>query len=159
MKREKDLPRALIYTDGSCDRNPGGNGGYSIIIFKDNKPIKISGYEPKTTNQRMELTAVIEGLDYFNEPHMITVCTDSAYVCNAHKNKWYNNWLVNGWKNYNGDPVANVDLWKKFLMVIDRHKVTIVKVKGHSDNIFNNECDIMAKDIIRFYKEVKNNIR
>lgn len=154
----KNLPKALIYTDGSCIKNPGGNGGYATIIFEDDLCVKLSGFEPKTTNQRMELKAVIEGLRYFDTPHQITVCSDSAYVCNAHINKWYNTWMLNGWQNSNGQKVANIDLWKDFIRLLDRHKLTMVKVKGHSDNIFNNECDMMAKDIITFYNRVKSNI-
>ena len=144
----------IIYTDGSCDSNPGGNGGYAAIIFKDHKPIKISGYEPNTTNQRMELMAVITALEYFTDKQSILLFTVSAYVCNGYNKKWYENWKVNGWKNSKGEDVANKELWERLIRAVEFHDVKMTYVKGHSDNVFNNECDIMAKDIILFYKKV-----
>lgn len=148
----------LIYTDGSCDKNPGGNGGYAVIIFDEHNPIKISGYEPVTTNQRMEMKAVITALNYFKTRKTIRLFTDSAYVCNGYNKKWYSSWLKNGWKNSKGEDVANRDLWEHIIELVNFHDVEINYVKGHSTNIFNNECDLMAKDIIRFYKEIKSKI-
>ena len=146
--------KVIIYTDGSCDVNPGGNGGYAAIIFDNNKPIKLSGYEPNTTNQRMEMLAVISSLNYFKEKKSITLFTDSAYVCNGYNQKWYNNWKRNGWKNSKGEDVANKDLWLRIIEAVEFHDVKMIHVKGHADNIFNNECDIMAKDIVSFYKKI-----
>ena len=148
--------KVMIYTDGSCDNNTIGNGGYSVIIFDNQHPIKISGYVPNTTNQRMELTAVIEGMKHFTEPREIEIFSDSAYVCNCFNDKWYKRWVMNKWRNANGEPVANKDLWMEFIKQITFHSVKIHKVKGHSTNVFNNECDAMAKDIIQFYRKIKS---
>ena len=149
---------ALIYTDGSCKGNPG-KGGFAVLIFDDTYPVvKLSGYVDKTTNQRMELTAVIEGLKYFRTKREITVCTDSAYIFNAFAQKWYNSWMLNGWKNADGKPVSNQDLWKEFIKLIEKHDVAIIKTKAHSDNIFNNTCDEMAKDIIDFWNNIKSEL-
>ena len=148
------MDSVIIYTDGSCDKNPGGNGGYSAIIFESQKPIKVSGYEPNTTNQRMEMMAVIAALSYFKDKRSISLYTDSSYVCNGYNQKWYINWMKNGWKNSKGEDVANKDLWIKIIELVEFHDVNMVHVKGHADNIFNNECDYMAKDIITFYKKI-----
>ena len=150
MKKEK----YFIYTDGSCDVNPGGNGGYAAIIIKDKKPFIISGYEPKTTNQRMELKAALEAIRVCDKTSDIDLYSDSAYMCNTFNNNWIGTWLKNGWKNSKGEPVANRDLIEELLnLIYDRKGVTIFyKVKGHSDNIFNNKCDELAKSIIQFKK-------
>lgn len=145
-----------IYTDGSCDSNPGGNGGYAAIIFDGVNPIKISGYEPNTTNQRMEILAVIKALEYFREPKQIYIYSDSAYVCNCYKGKWYENWMSNGWINSKKEPVANKDLWERFVELVSFHDIEFCKVKGHSNNLLNNECDKMAKEIIQFNKTIKH---
>ena len=155
--------KVIIYTDGSCDKNPGGNGGFSSIIVIDEKPVFIAGYEPKTTNQRAEMMAVIQALRYvqsishFDE---VVICTDSAYVSNCFINGWYKKWMKNGWKTIQGENVLNQDLWKILIDLINIHEqVKFIKVKGHSDNIFNNKCDEMAKDIVSFKKIVDNQIK
>lgn len=145
----------LIYTDGSCDANPNGNGGYSCIIFKNENPIFLSGYEPNTTNQRMEMQAVIAGLSFIKKPSNIKVFTDSAYVANCFIQKWYEKWQKNGWKTSTGSDVLNKDLWRDLIELLKYHtSVTFIKVKGHSDNMFNNKCDEMAKDVVAFKKAV-----
>lgn len=149
----------IIYTDGSCDKNPGGNGGYAAIIFENQNPIKISGYEPNTTNQRMEMKAVISALNYYNERKKIILFTDSAYVCNCYNQKWYNNWIKNGWKNSKGEPVANRELWMELIKGFELHDVEMKYVKGHNGNIFNEECDKMAKDIILFNKSITDIVK
>lgn len=157
------MSEVLIYTDGSCDKNPGGNGGFSSIIFIDEKPIFIAGYEPKFTNQRAEMMAVIQALSYltqFTDIPRVTICTDSAYVANCFINGWYKKWMKNGWKNSQGEDVLNQDLWRRLLSLIDDYEeVKFIKVKGHADNIFNNKCDMMAKDIVSFKKIIDNEIR
>ena len=142
----------FIYTDGSCDVNPGGNGGYAAVIIKDSKPQIITGYEPKTTNQRMELKAAIEAIRICDELPDIELYSDSAYMCNMFNNYWVKAWVKNGWKNAKGEPVANKDLIEDLLsLILSREGTTkFIKVKGHSDNVFNNKCDEMAKSIIQF---------
>lgn len=153
--------KILIYTDGSCDSNrkDSGIGGYSAIIYKNNKPIFISGYEENTTNQRMEMMGVISGLEYFSSPEDITLCTDSAYIYNCIKDKWYETWRKNGWVNAKKEPVANKDLWERMLDNIAKHNsVTFIKVKAHKDNPFNNKCDQLAKDIVDFQQFINKSI-
>lgn len=155
--------RVLIYTDGSCDINPGGNGGFSSIIFIDENPIFLSGCDSNTTNQRMEMRAVIQAFEYLysliEKDKEIILFTDSAYVCNCFIQKWYKNWIKNGWKTSTGSDVQNQDLWKKMLVYTDHFiNLKFCKVKGHADNIFNNKCDEMAKSIVSFKKEINKKI-
>ena len=152
----------LIYTDGSCDMNKkdSGTGGYAAIIYKNKLPLFISGYAEKTTNQRMEMMAVITSLEYITEPSAITLCTDSAYIYNCIEQKWYVNWRKNGWINSKNEPVANKDLWERMLSSLEFHKsVKFVKVKAHKDNPFNNKCDELAKDIVDFQQMIYNSIQ
>lgn len=151
----------FIYTDGSCDVNPGGNGGYAAIIIRDNKPVMLSGYEPKTTNQRMELKAAIEAIKVCDKNSDIELYSDSAYMCNTFNNGWIKRWVKNGWKNANGESVANKDLMEELLYLITtiNGDVAFYKVKGHVDNIFNNTCDELAKSIIRFKLRIDDKLR
>lgn len=146
-----------IYTDGGCRGNPGGRGAYSAIIFSGNTPIFISGYEEKTTNQRMELKAAIIGLKFIERASDIKLYSDSAYLCNCFEQKWYVNWIKNNWKNSKGENVANKDLWESLLKLTTFHdSVQFIKVKGHSSNIFNNKCDSMVNDIMNFKEEIES---
>jgi ribonuclease HI len=146
------MSKYFVYTDGSCDANPGGNGGYTAIIIKDKNPLIISGFESKTTNQRMELKAALEGIKMCDNTSDIELFSDSAYMCNMFNNGWIQSWLKNGWMNSKGEKVANRDLIEALLKAIYDRKgnTTFYKVKGHADNIFNNKCDELAKDIIKF---------
>ena len=155
--------KIIIYTDGSCDKNPGGNGGFSSIIFIDENPIFLTGYESNTTNQRMEMKAVIQSLAYIDsiidKNKEIVICSDSAYVCNCILQGWYKNWYRNDWINSKGEKVANQDLWEEMLKyVLQYPNIKFIKVKGHSDNIFNNKCDEMAKDVVSFKKLIDTSI-
>lgn len=148
----------IIYTDGGCTENPGGEGGYSAIILSNGNPIFITGYESKTTNQRMELKAAILGLKFIERPSNIKLYSDSAYLCNCFISKWYESWEKNDWKNSKKESVANKDLWELLLKLVRFHKsVEFKKVKGHSDNIINNKCDEMATDIVRFKHQLNSN--
>ena len=132
-----------LYTDGACSGNPG-KGGYGGILMYNGHKKEYSGYEPETTNNRMELTAVIVGLKMLKEPVELNIYSDSAYVVNAFLNDWVGNWIANGWRTANKKAVLNDDLWKELIDLIKPHIVTWNKVKGHADNEYNNRCDKLA---------------
>ncbi len=138
------MKKITLYTDGSCIGNPGPGGYAYILIYGDLKK-EFSGFEDNTTNNRMELTAVIKGLNQIKEPCEVTVYTDSAYVLNAFEQDWITNWQLKGWRTANKKDVLNKDLWLQLLDAMSRHKVSWVKVKGHADNELNNRCDILAR--------------
>ncbi len=138
------MKKITLYTDGSCIGNPGPGGYAYILIYGDLKK-EFSGFEDNTTNNRMELTAVIKGLNQIKEPCDVTVYTDSAYVLNAFEQDWITNWQLKGWRTANKKDVLNKDLWLQLLDAMSRHKVSWVKVKGHADNELNNRCDILAR--------------
>ena len=140
----ENLKKITLYTDGSCIGNPGPGGYAYILIYNDIKK-EFSGYEPETTNNRMELSAVINGLNQLKEPCDVTIYTDSAYVLNAFEQNWIANWQLKGWRTANKKDVLNKDLWLKLLEAIERHTIHWVKVKGHADNELNNRCDILAR--------------
>lgn len=140
-----------IYTDGACSGNPGPGGYAAIIIFKD-KEKEISGGKSDTTNNQMELMAAIKGLEALKEPCSVKLYSDSSYLVNAYLNGWITSWKKNGWKNASKAPVKNRDLWERLEELGKMHDIQYIKVKGHSDNIYNNRCDEMAvaaiKDLI-----------
>ncbi|MBE5734971.1 MAG: ribonuclease HI [Clostridiales bacterium] len=138
----------ILYTDGACSGNPGV-GGYGYILFYKDKYKEFSGVDPETTNNKMEITAVIKGLNQIKEPCNVTVYTDSAYTMNAFEEKWIDAWIAKGWKTANNKPVKNVELWQELIKAMSRHNsVQWVKVKGHSDNKYNNRCDELARSEI-----------
>lgn len=137
-----------IYTDGACSGNPGP-GGYGAILIYNKVEKKVSGGELNTTNNRMELTAVIEALKVLKEPCTVNLYTDSAYVCNAINQNWIQNWQLNNWKNSQKKEVFNKDLWLTLIDMLTKHNVTFIKVKGHSDNKYNNLCDEIARNEIQ----------
>ncbi len=137
------MKKVTIYTDGACSGNPG-IGGYGAILMYNGHEKRISGAAPETTNNRMELMAVIEGLNCLKEPCIVDVFSDSAYTVNAFLEGWVFYWRKNNWKKADNKPVLNVDLWEKLLALTDMHRVTFHKVKGHADNEFNNACDKLA---------------
>lgn len=138
-----DAKEIVLYTDGACSGNPG-IGGWGAILFYKGKEKILSGGEILTTNNRMELMAVIKGLEAIKEGCKVDVYSDSAYVVNAFEQKWIEKWQSNGWKSSKGD-VLNMDLWQKLLAEMERHQVLLHKVKGHSDNENNNKCDALAR--------------
>ena len=135
--------RVLIYTDGACSGNPGA-GGWGAILMHGNKAKEISGFEKETTNNRMELTAVIEALSMLKQPCTVELYSDSAYVVNAIKQGWLENWKNNGWIGSDKKQVKNIELWKSLDVLMQKHNVNFNKVKGHADNEFNNRCDALA---------------
>lgn len=132
-----------LYTDGACSGNPG-KGGYGGILIYKNKEKEYSGYNANTTNNRMEITAVIEGLKLLKESVDIDIYSDSAYTVNAFLEGWIDNWQANNWRTAGKKPVQNIELWQELLSLIVKHNVTWHKVKGHADNEYNNRCDKLA---------------
>ena len=137
----------IIYTDGACSGNPGPGGWGSILMYKNNTK-EISGALKNTTNNVMELTAVIEALKLLKFKCKVKLYSDSAYVINAFNQKWIYGWLKNGWKNSNKEPVKNKELWEELYTLTKTHDVEFIKVKGHADNEYNNRCDEMARNAI-----------
>lgn len=141
------MKKVELYTDGACSGNPGP-GGYGIVLRYNNNQKTFSGYSNNTTNNQMEITAVIEGLKKIKEPCDVTIYTDSAYTMNAFSLGWIENWQNNNWKTANKKPVQNKELWIELLNQLKCHKITWVKVKGHADNELNNLCDSLARNEI-----------
>ncbi len=120
-------------------------GGWAAVLMYKEHHKEISGGEEVTTNNRMELTAVIEALSRLKEPCRVKVHSDSAYIVNCMQQKWYEKWAKNGWMTSGKKPVENQDLWKKLLALMEKHDVEFVKVKGHSNVTWNNRCDELAR--------------
>lgn len=137
-----------IYTDGACRGNGKENtiGAYGIVLIYNELKKEMKKACKDTTNNIMELSAVIEALKMLKEPCSVTLYSDSAYVVNAVNNKWLLNWQKNGWKTSNKEPVKNKELWENLISLLKVHDVTFVKVKGHADNLFNNRCDELANE-------------
>ena len=139
--------KVIIYTDGACSGNPGPGGWGAILMYKDAKK-EISGGMKNTTNNIMEITAVVEALKCLKVESDVQVYSDSAYTVNAFKQGWIYNWMKNGWKTASKEPVKNKELWQELYALTKKHKVEFIKVKGHADNEFNNRCDEMARNEI-----------
>lgn len=141
------MEKVIIYTDGACSGNPGPGGWGSILMYKGNKK-EISGGLKNTTNNVMELTAVLEALKQLKFPCEVEVYSDSAYVVNAFNQKWIYGWIKNDWKNSSKEPVKNKELWQELYELTKIHNITFIKVKGHADNEYNNRCDELARNAI-----------
>ncbi|NLW92018.1 MAG: ribonuclease HI [Syntrophomonadaceae bacterium] len=138
-----------IYTDGACSGNPGP-GGWGAVLFYGEHTRELSGGEENTTNQRMELTAVIEALRALKVTGwQVTVHTDSAYIVNAFRQNWIDNWQSNGWRNSKKEAVANQDLWKELIQLMKKNQVKIEKVKGHAGDRWNERCDELARAAVK----------
>ena len=144
MEKKK---KVLLYTDGACSGNPGVGGYGGILIYGDYKK-EFDGAEETTTNNRMEMRAVIEGLKMLKYPCIVDVYSDSAYTVNAFENGWIYAWKKNGWKKADGKSVQNVDLWEELYALTKTHEVYFHKVAGHADNDLNNRCDELARGAI-----------
>ena len=129
-----------IYTDGACTNNPG-DGGYCAILIYNGIEKVVSGNERETTNNRMELLAVIKGLECLKEKCNVNSYSDSQYVVDAFNKGWVFTWVKNNWRTAGKKDVKNVDLWTTLLNLYNKQQITFIKVKGHSDNEFNNRCD------------------
>lgn len=142
------MKKVTIYTDGACSGNPGPGGWGALLMFGENKK-EISGCNKDTTNNIMELTAVIEALRLLKEPCEVDLYSDSSYVVNGFLQGWIYNWMKNNWKTSSKEPVKNKELWQELYNLTQKHKVNFIKVKGHSDNEFNNRCDYLATSAIK----------
>lgn len=134
----------IIYTDGSCPKNDGNNPGGWACVITDDETVELSGGEQVTTNNRMELTAVIKALQHIPEGSQAKVHSDSAYIVNCFRDKWYVKWQKNGWISSAGKPVENKDLWETLIALTKTSQIEFVKVKGHSTSELNNRCDELA---------------
>ncbi len=137
------MKKVTLYTDGACSGNPGP-GGYAAILIYNGVEKEISGGEKNTTNNKMEMMAVIKGLEMLKEQCEVSVYSDSAYVVNSIEKGWVYSWKKNNWKKADKKEVKNIELWEKLLSLMNIHKVTFLKVKGHSDDELNNRCDRLA---------------
>jgi len=137
------LKQIRIYTDGACSGNPGPGGWGAILIYGDVQK-ELSGGEPETTNNRMELLSVIEALSALREPCAVELYSDSQYVTNAINKGWLTSWQMTGFRRKSG-PVKNPDLWQRLIPLLAQHKVTFIWVKGHAENEYNNRCDELAR--------------
>ena len=136
------MEKVTIYTDGACSGNPGPGGWGAVLIYNENK-------KEETTNNIMELTAVIEALKLLKYPCEVDLYSDSAYVVNSFKQGWIFNWQKNNWKTASKEPVKNREIWEELYNLTKIHKVNFIKVKGHSDNELNNRCDELARNAIK----------
>lgn len=146
MVEEKMLVE--MYTDGACSGNPGAGGYGTILRYKDksgqyHEKELTAGYK-LTTNNRMELLAVIVGLEALKKPCRVKICSDSKYFIDAFEQKWLDGWIKNNWKTAGKKPVKNVDLWKRLLEAKEKHDVELIWVKGHNGHEFNERCDKLA---------------
>ena len=140
--------KIIIYTDGACSGNPGP-GGWGALLMYGPSVREISGYSPATTNNRMELSAAIEALQALKEPCIVDLYSDSSYLVNAINEGWLKRWTANNWKTAAKKSVENIDLWQKILKLLTLHTINFHKVKGHSDNPWNNRCDTLAREAIK----------
>lgn len=137
------MKKVYIYTDGACSGNPGA-GGWGAILKYGEHTKELSGFEPETTNNRMELTAVISALEALKEPCEAIVTTDSKYVCDGITKGWARSWRAKGWIKGDKKPALNPDLWGRLLDLTEKHKVSFVWVRGHAGHPENERCDELA---------------
>ena len=150
------MKKVMIYTDGACSGNPGPGGWGAILLYQDanGKEYKkeISGGEPETTNNRMELTGVIEALKILNQPCEIDLYSDSKYIIDAMEKGWALRWRENNWMRNRKEPALNPDLWEELLNLNQKHDIKYHWVKGHASNEYNNRCDELAVQAREKYK-------
>lgn len=137
------MKKVMVYTDGACSGNPGPGGWGAILEYRGVQK-ELSGGESDTTNNRMELTAVIRALEQLSEPCEVELYSDSKYVIDAIRLGWAKTWKANGWRKRDKKPAMNTDLWERLLELINIHTVTCYWIKGHAENQNNNRCDELA---------------
>ena len=145
------MKKVTIYTDGACSGNPGPGGWGAVLRYGEHRR-ELSGGEAETTNNRMELTAVISALRALKEPCEVELYSDSRYVVEAVEKHWAESWRSRGWRKADKKPALNVDLWEELLTLLEKHKVTFHWVKGHAENEENNRCDALAVAESRKFK-------
>ena len=138
------MQKVIIYTDGACSGNPGPGGWAAVLISGEHKK-EISGGSKETTNNIMELTAILEALKALKTECEVELYSDSAYSVNAFNQGWICNWVKKGWRTADGSPVKNKEIWQEIYELTKKHKITFNKVKGHSDVELNNRCDELAR--------------
>jgi ribonuclease HI len=144
----KALPIVDIYTDGACSGNPGP-GGWAALLQYNGKEKELSGADRATTNNRMEMTAVIRALEELKKPCHVRLHSDSALIINAMTQGWIENWQAKGWRKADKKPVENRELWEEMLSAMKQHRVDWIKVKGHADDARNNRVDALAVAAIK----------
>jgi ribonuclease HI len=144
LKRAPRKPEVTIYTDGACSGNPGPGGWGAILRLGDHER-EISGGEAHTTNQRMELRAAAEALKALTRPCHVRLHSDSAYLVNCFRQRWYDNWIRNGWLTRGKTPVGNRDLWEELIRLDGIHDVEWIKVAGHAGDPMNERADVLAR--------------
>jgi ribonuclease HI len=144
----KTLPIVDIYTDGACSGNPGP-GGWAALLQYNGKEKELSGADPASTNNRMEMTAVIRALQELKKPCHVRLHSDSALIINAMTQGWIKNWQAKGWRKADKKPVENRELWEEMLVAMRQHRVDWIKVKGHADDERNNRVDALAVAAIK----------
>ena len=145
------MKTVTLYTDGACSGNPGPGGWGAILMLGEYKK-EYSGGEPATTNNRMELTAVIEGLSALKEPCRVTLTSDSRYVIDGIQKGWARSWKRNGWRKADKKPALNADLWDRLLTLLELHEVRMIWVRGHQGHPENERCDQLAVAAYPQYK-------
>lgn len=143
------LSEVTIYTDGASSGKSNAPGGWAAILVFHGAEHAVVGNDPKTTNQRMEITAAIRGLQALTRPCKVNVVSDSAYLVNCMTQQWYKKWRKNGWRNAQNKYVANRDLWEELIAVIEKHEVTFEHVRGHAGHDYNEKCDLLAVEAKR----------
>lgn len=146
------MKQVQIYTDGACSGNPGPGGWAAVLIYGENRR-ELSGCEPHTTNNRMELMAAISALQALKQPCQVAMYSDSAYMVNAFNQGWLDRWQRNGWRNAAREPVENQDLWQELLRLTRTHRVEFRKVKGHAGHELNERCDELARAALKECQE------
>lgn len=142
------MKQVIIYTDGACSGNPGPGGYGAVLLFNGHRK-ELSGGAAHTTNNRMEITAVIEGLSALTEPCAVSLYSDSRYVVDAVEKGWARKWQQNNWMRNRKDKAENADLWQALLTLLQKHQVKMNWVKGHNDNPENERCDFLAREFIK----------
>lgn len=149
MRAPKSAANLIVaYTDGACSPNPGP-GGWAAVVVVDGREYELCGHEPHTTNQRMELMGAIQALRWLKTTTRVAIYSDSAYVVNCFRDRWYVRWQKNGWKNSQGKPVENRDLWETLTALAEQHEVIWHKVAGHAGVPLNERADRLATEAIR----------
>ena len=151
LLKRRTMKTVTIYTDGACSGNPGPGGWGAILMYGPHKR-ELSGGEANTTNNRMELTAVIEALSLLKEPCIVDLWSDSKYVIDGLEKGWAKGWKARGWKKADKKPALNPDLWDQLLALTEVHSLRYHWVKGHAENAYNNRCDELAVAESQKYK-------